>query len=417
MAGVFLCAAVLLPADKSYAQCETATASNPRITNLIRQELNDIRNFVNNVRNYIRNDLNTAENELVDRFTEFNDNVRNALGDWWMNRFQPALEDMVAQLSTATVDQSMHKGTFDEAAGQVKAQNSMQNRHLENNRRMRIPEAMCPVASVAPAMGETEAVAKAITRVLPLEGVPRRMSQTGSITEHGRGQERNAQWQVHNANFCNPADNNGTAGCTVAGPMAGRDTDVNSILWAEKSTIDFSTAGVGTQNKLLVDTALQNMLAPVTPEPVPRSVVNTPTGQRELLKRRSLEARQRTAYTVMSRMVAERAAGRPTPEAASMRASVLSPTDPTLVSTNPSYREMMEAMTRDRHRQPDYLVKLVDDPEAVLREQGNVKGLQLQQMNELYKRLEELTVLVAAELGHELDEENTGTAIGANPVP
>ncbi len=128
----------------------------------------------------------------------------------------------------------------------------------------------------------------------------------------------------------------------------------------------------------------------------------------------------KTAYNVMGRMIGQRTGGKVQPQATAVRADSLNTTgagsDPSLVSSNPSYKELMDAMTRDRHRQPDYLIKLVDDPASILREQGNIKALQLQQMNEIFKRNEELLALTAAELAHDLDKETAGNAIAANPV-
>ena len=416
-----LFALALFAATEARAQsCETATAANNELTDLVTDELQAILDFTDTMVDFINQDTDTAQNEIIARFDEFDINVRMAIGRWWRDGYLPALRDMTKQLSTMKPDQSLSMGAMEEAKAQVVTQLNMQEKTVEQDRRMRMSDVSCPAASVAPALGETERMARAMTNALSLAGAPRRMGQVGSVSQHGRAQERNAQWQVYQANFCDPADNNGASGCTVAGPMAGKDTDVNSLLWAEKQTIDMSTAGVGAQNQLLVNTALQNMLAPVAAEPILPTVVATATGQHELLRRRSMEARMKTAYNVMARMIGQRTGGKVQTQAAAVRAAGLNSTgagaDPSLVSSNPSYKEMMDAMTRDRHRQPDYLIKLVDDPAAITREQGNIKALQLQQMNEIYKRNEELLALMAAELAHDLDKETAGDALGANPV-
>ena len=410
--------ALLSPHGARAQQCETTLSAMPPITKLVTQELAAIAKFEAKMTSFIAADATTATTEIVNRFNEFDTNVRRAIGRWWSRGYLPALQDMTKQLSTMRPDQSMSLGMMDEAKGQVQTQLKMQEKTVEQDRRMRVSDLMCPVATVAPALGETERMSRAVANVVSVQTSPRRMAQVGSISQHGRGAERNAQWQTYRTNFCNPADNNGAAGCAVAGPMAGKDTDVNSLLWGTKQTIDMITPVVGPQNELLVDTALQNMLAPVSAEPISPSVVNTATGQREMLRRRSLEARQRTAYNVMARMVGQRTGGiKPRPEAAAVKAAANGPgSDPSLISPNPSYKELMDSMTRDRYRQPDYLIRLVDDPEAIMREQGNIKALQLQQMNEIYKRMEELLVLTAAELSHDLDGETAGNALSANPV-
>lgn len=396
--------------------CETPMSAGTAISKLIAEEAKMITKFETDMVRFITEDFDTATQELVDRFNEFDENVRRAIKNWWEDGYLPALKEMTKQLSTARPDQSLSMGMMEEAKGQVETQRLMQEKMVEQDRRMRTSDLMCPVATVAPALGETERMSRAVANVVTIGSSKIRRAQTGSVSEHGRGGERNAQWKVYKDNFCDPNDNNGASGCAVAGPMAGKDTDVNSLLWGEKQTIDMATPVIGAQNELLVNTALQNMLAPVSPEPIPPSVLQTAQGQREMLKRRSLEARMRTAYNVMARMIGQRTGGKPRPEAAAVRAAGLNPGDLSVVSTNPSYKELMDTMTRDRHRDPAYITKLIDNPENILREQGSIKALQLQQMNEIYKRQEELLALTAASLSHDLDRESAGDALSASPV-
>lgn len=386
------------------AQCENPATSAPPINALLSAELGMIPTVEAKLTPFWTTDFATATTDMAKRIKEFTDEIRDVLADWWNDNMLPSMKLATSELATARPDQSMIRGNFVEAASQVKTQMKFQEKTVEQERRLRLSDHMCPVATAAPALAENERMSRAVATALSMEDSPRRRGQQGSVSANGRGGERQAQWKTYRDTFCDPDENNGNAGCATKGLLAGQDTDVNSLLWGEKQTIDFATGGVGTDNKLVADTAIQNMLSPVTPEPLPPAALATPEGRREMMRRRSLEARQRTAYNAMARILGTRTGGVARPEAAAVRMAALNPSDPSVVSSNPSYKELMDAMVRDRYRQPDYLIKLVDEPEAIIREQGNIKSLQLQQMNEIYKRMEELLVLKAAELGQELDE-------------
>jgi hypothetical protein len=53
---------------------------------------------------------------------------------------------------------------------------------------------------------------------------------------------------------------------------------------------------------------------------------------------------------------------------------------------------------------------MVNAPEEVVREQGAINALKMQQMNDLYKRLEEMVFMEAATFAEELDGAIPGRA-------
>jgi hypothetical protein len=73
-------------------------------------------------------------------------------------------------------------------------------------------------------------------------------------------------------------------------------------------------------------------------------------------------------------------------------------------STDASYREIATAATRDRFTDPEYLFLVANYPEAIVREQGAINAIRLQQLSDLYKRTEELVFVEAAMLGSLLDQ-------------
>jgi hypothetical protein len=180
------------------------------------------------------------------------------------------------------------------------------------------------------------------------------------------------------------------------GTRAGEHTDIPSLLWGDKQTIDVSDA----ETQQVINAALRYLISPVTPDPIAEDVVNTPQGREALLQRRAQAGRVNTVYMVMSQMISERIGGSGVDTSEVRTAAGLPPAD---AATDASYREILNAVNKDRFHNPEYVVRIVSNPEQVVREKGAVTALLMQQMNDLYKRMEEMVFMEASVYAGELD--------------
>jgi hypothetical protein len=178
-------------------------------------------------------------------------------------------------------------------------------------------------------------------------------------------------------------------------------TDIAGLLWGDRQTIDMDNGG----NQLFVQAAQRFLISPLSADPIARDATSASPGQESWLLRRSHETRVNAIYNVIGRMVSERA-GRARPNA-DVTSDIRSAAgiDLTNVSSDPSYREIQQALSKERFYNPEYISSLVDDPSAVVREQGAINAIRLQQLNDMYQRMEEMVFMQAAVYAADLDRQ------------
>lgn len=418
----FTCCAILTAAmlvvspRPAAAQCENAgSAAATLASDLIAEDLTHLEEFTQQETNFIVNDLQTAQNEIITRLQEFDYNIREWFEEWWADDMRPALQEMTKQLNTSEVDQSRTRGSMLDAQLQIQTQQEFHKREAQAHRRFRPSELNVQWDSVSPGLTQSEEMARHMNKGIGNDALPRASNAPGTPSEFGKGGETNFRWQEYIVNFCDPADNNGESGChnpPTPGLRPNEDLKIAEYLWGERATFDLTVP----DNRLLLNTMLANLISPLTPNPVPTDALNTPSGQRNMVQRRAYRARQQAIYNVFATLFALRSVGSGEPDIADIRTAA--GVDPGLTSGDPSYREMMEAIARDKIRNPEYVTRLIDEPETLVRVQGNLQAFHLQQLNDIYKRMEELTVLVASDLGGKLDykaRDLKGTPSAASP--
>ncbi|HYD16969.1 MAG TPA: hypothetical protein VEF76_00655, partial [Patescibacteria group bacterium] len=332
--------------------------------------------------------------------------IRVGLTNWWWNSsgncFLCAMKHQTMQLSADQVDQSRVLGGLLDAQMQNEITNDINQEQVEAFRRYQPNENSCTLDSLATNAtsggGVTKAylMSRALSRAMAKEAQPRRANAVGSPSEKGAGAEDNWLWTDYVNKWCDPAV--GNQGCTVAADpvTAHRHTDIATLLWGDKQTIDMTDQ----KQRDIVEAATRYFINLRTPNPVPAQVVDQPQGAEMILDRRSQSARLNTVYNALGQLIAERAGGSGVDTSSVRLAAGLPPGD---AATDASYRELMQAITMDRHRDPAWIVRMVNEPEQVLREQGSVNGIKMQQMNDLYKRWEELLWMSAATYATNLD--------------
>lgn len=386
--------AVFMPAP-AFAQCENSFTAQSTFTQLARDIANDLNDFIEQEENFIEDKITrTAKNEVMARLEEFDQNIRNGLSTWWRDHFEPTLKQMTTQLHASQIDQTRVLGSIMDAQNQNEYMQDMQRREVQAARRYAPNELTCQIDSVAQGQTRAARMARASARALAKDAEPRRLNAAGTAAARGPGADQRERWEEYNTRFCDPEK--GSQGCTTAGDLAGRHVDLPRLLWADRQTLDMTSP----DNIVVVQGVLKFLLAPRTHRPIPAEVMRNPSGQQEFLRQRSVTARQNTIYNAVALMIGNRMGGSGV-NVQDVR--VASGLPPMTESMDASYAEIMHAVTKDRFHNPEYIVRLVQDPEQVVREQGAVNAMRLQQMNDLYKRMEEMVFMEAAAYAAQLD--------------
>jgi len=385
----------MVPAP-AFAPCENAVTATSQFNTLVRDLASDLNDFIEQESNFIDDKITkTATDEVSERLEEFDENFRAGMSEWWRDHFLPALQDMTAQLHAANIDQSMAFGKLMDGQMLNEFSQEMQFRQVEAQRRYMPSETTCQVDTVGPGMLRAQRMARAVTRALTVETQPLRMNGEGTISEGGTGEYVAKAWEEYTSMFCDP--DKGGMGCgATPGTRAGEHTDIPSLLWGDKLTIDATDA----ENQQVINAALRYLISPWAPDPIAEDVVDTPAGREALLQRRAQAGRVNAVYMVMSQLISERVGGSGVDTSDVRTAAGLPPAD---ASSDASYREIVNAVNKDRFHNPEYVVRMVSNPEQVVREKGAVTSMLMQQMNDLYKRMEEMVFMEASVYAGELD--------------
>ena len=397
LAAVAVSLPLLFASGTAMAQCENSFTATSTFNQMAQDIADDLNDFIEQEENFIEDKITkTAKDEVITRLEEFDKNIRDGLSVWWREHFEPALKEMTTQLHSSQVDQSRVLGSMIDAQTQNEVMQNMQQREVEARRRYEPNELTCQIDTVGQGQTKAARMARATARAIAKETEPRRMAARGTSAALGPGADQKERWEEYTTRFCDP--DKGGQGCAgTTGDLAGRHVDLPRLLWADKLTLDMSQP----DNALVVKSVLQYMMNPRTPTPIPTEVMESPAGQQAFLKLRSTTARENTIYNSIAHMMGQRMSGSGVNTQDVRVAAGLPPAD---AATDASYAEIMHAVTKDRFHNPQYIVRLVQNPEQVVREQGAVTAVRLQQLNDLYKRMEEMVFMEAASYAALLDQ-------------
>jgi hypothetical protein len=430
-AGKLLCSAAALmlfcgAPTKAHA-CEDPFSAQSNMIDLAQYLVNELTNYITQEESLIDEKLTQeATYEMEKRLWEFDTNIRDGLSDLWQNKWLPMMMDQARQLSAIRVDQARNMASLGDAESLNETINMRQKAQVDGFRRYQPNELVCQVDSymrpntpcnTTQGCGPSKAqrMATAMTGGYEKEDELHRANFKGTPAAQGGAVDEAQMWKDYIQYWCDPA--RGDQGCTTATTptMAGRNVDIGALLWGDKQTIDMSQAN----ERLVVQAVQRYLISPSTPDPVPPAAVATPAGEEALLYRRSQDARYNSVLNVVSQMIAERASGSQIDTsqlrlAAGLPSNVVA--DAASAPNGASYREVMEALTRDRFYNPEYIVRMVNAPEEVVRENGAINALKMQQMNDIYKRMEEMVFMEASVYANELDHQPPPRAEMAAPV-
>ena len=405
--------------------CEDPFTAQSNMVSLAQYIVNELTNYITQEESLIDQKLTQeATYEMEKRLWEFDTNIRDGLSDLWQNKWLPMMMDQARQLSAIRVDQARNMASLGDAESINENINLKQKSQVDAFRRYQPNEMVCQVDSymrspaacnAAKGCGPTKAarMARAMTGGYEKEDELHRANFKGSPAAEGTAVDQQSRWQEYITYWCDPA--RGDQGCTAAGSLPGRNVDLAGLLWGDKQTIDLSQPN----ERRVVEAVQRYLITPEAPDPVPPEAVATPQGQDELLHRRAMDARYNAVLNVVSQMINERASGSEVDTSQLRLAAGLPPNAVADAASAPhgaSYREIMEALTRDRLYNPEYIVRMVNAPEEVVREQGAINALKMQQMNDIYKRLEEMVFMEASVYADELDHDRPPRAEEAAPT-
>ena len=390
-----LVAALMVLPSVARAQCENPVLAGATMQALMAAQTAHINQYTQQEISYLDKDLKeTATKEVMDRFDQFRNNILDALNAY-AERLMPEMRDMSKQLSTSEVDQTRQLGSFDDARLQTETQRRQKALETRVARESDQSVSACVLDSVAQGQTRGYRIGRAVARGLSYDAQRELGGARNTVGARGPAATMAAIDEQFEEKFCDPA--RGDQGCTRPGPLAGQNNDLAGILWGDRRTIDMNTP----ENVVVLETVVRNIAGALPPTPMSNEEIRTAAGIEENMRQRARRARINTIYNAIGQMAGQRVGGTGT-NTQDIRAASGTPREN--ASTDASYNEIREAIARDRFSDPDYLFSMVNNPAGLVRELGAINAVRMQQINDLYKRMEELVWVEGAVLGAMLDE-------------
>lgn len=394
-ASLAVIATLLVLPSVARAQCENPVLAGATMQALMAAQTAHINQYTQQEISYLDKDLKeTATKEVMDRFDQFRNNILDALNAY-AERLMPEMRDMSKQLSTSEVDQTRQLGSFDDARLQTETQRRQKALETRVARESDQSASACVLDSVAQGQSRGYRIGRAVARGLSYDAQRELGGARGSVGARGPAAVMVAREKEFEEKFCNK--DMGDQGCARQGPLAGRNNDLAGLLWGDRRTIDMNTP----ENVATLEAVTRNIAGPLPPEPMDIQQVRSAEGVQETMRQRARRARINTIYNAIGQMTGQRVGGTGT-DIQDIRTASGTPREN--ASTDASYNEIREAIARDRFSDPDYLFSMVNNPAGLVRELGAINAVRMQQINDLYKRMEELVWVEGAVLGAMLDE-------------
>jgi hypothetical protein len=326
------------------------------------------------------------------------------VNDWFDNEMLPAMKDMTAQLSASVVDQSRQMGTAMDSHNMSKNARALQDYELAEKKKIQPNEHSCVPASSVHAQSQTLSTSNAIEAGLRYTGNQRTGNAPGLPGATNTASDNLQRWKDFCKYFLDTDANAGINSCpapTTAGTIPNGDIDIEGVMLQD--TIDMSNS----DTFHAVETIMNNLVQPNTDDPLSAQVWDTPGGQEVILKREHIKAIRNLAYDVIGGMVARRASipmGGNSVAAkigeirtrAGVDSSRISGSGAAGAAQEPSYNEIMLALTKERFMDPEYYSRMANDQGAIKQEQTSISAYTTITLQDIYKLQEQINALLAA---------------------
>jgi hypothetical protein len=346
------------------------------------------------------------------------------VNDWFDNEFLPAMKDMTAQLSASVVDQSRQMGSAMDSHNLSKNARMLQDYELTEKKKIMPNEHSCVPASSVHAQSQTISTANALEGGFRYTGNQRIGNAPGQPGATSPATDTLARWDDFCKYFLDSQTNAGWNSCpnpTTDGTIPNGDIDIESVLMSD--TIDLANA----DQFHAVTAIMQNLIQPNVLEQIPDNIVTTPQGQELVLKREHLKAVLNVAYDVIGGIVSRRASipmGGTSVAAKIGEIRDRAGVDKTRISGSgaagaaqePSYNEIMLALTKERFMDPEYFARMANDQGAIEQEQTSINAYETITLQDIYKLQEQINALLAARAAMKFEREPQNTRTEAVPT-
>lgn len=331
---------------------------------------------------------------------------------WWYN-LRPALQSMTRQLNVATTQQAEDFQSGMDAFQEDETNLEDMNTDNKNHQRVRVSENACVAATASGGFGRASGYSRAMRQAwqddVGSDGQNRlHVSGNAGATRPsalGQAAKIGQDAVTFEKTFCDPNDNNGQNVCAGPAPTdkygnsyANADTLVTKNLY-NKLTMQVDDPTDKVNETLVAKAVVDNTMGDPTGDPIPEAVMNSPAGHERWMNRRSYLARYAAIRSVPQLIAGWRMPGSKLgPWIKEMEQDAGVPAGQGEMSDNPSYREIVHAISIDRFNSEKYANNMITDDGEIEMEKLTISSFYLMQLRDYYELLEREALTLAVQV-------------------
>jgi len=372
------------------------------------------------VYDYMENFINDGINDLVGGILNRGQEMEDNMEEWWDSFYhydwRPAMAGMMAQIHTSRMDTTRQLGSTMDAANENVVALHYGERSNDGDRAHRTSEHVCMAMTHAGGMGRMHSLSRGLRWGLEDERNDLGRGAAGTLGARGRDAVINARWDRLATTFCNDDVNRGTTFAADCVPPPGQYNAIDADIKPTETLLESLTIPMkDPRAQAAVEQLVENIAGAENPKAIPSAKLNTLPGQREYLESRSRMAKRAAAAALPLFSAGLRTEG------SDMEAWVQEFSDRTgstlPVSPNPSYAELMNAMTRYKPATGSYGAELITTPLNIERERYIASSIYLINLRDYFEMLERVALTLAVDTALMMDLYASGPSNSAKYAP
>jgi hypothetical protein len=336
---------------------------------------------------------------------------------WWYN-LHPSLQAMTRQMNADLAEQVFALQQGMEAQGLQDVNIALQKHAVEDQKTLNPDEQLCTSASAVGGYERASNIGRSMRLAWENDIMQRGLNTDGGPGSSGVVQSEATRYKDVQTLFCDPKNNTGWSKCTSTMPQFyNADVQPTKFLF-NQLTIDVAnpaTPLISKNMETTIETIINNMVGVPSVEPFQKGVLESAIGKQGFVDRRSYLARYAAIRSVPQLIASWRMPGsQMAPTINALRAAAGVPASE--LSSNPSYKEVMHAITVDRFNSGHYAAGMLTDAPKAEIEKLTLNVFYLMQLRDYYELLERTALTLAVQVSLLTDHASLPSVQSAVPL-
>lgn len=351
---------------------------------------------------------------LMDRLNDIELGYMEWFSTFWYYNFKPALMDMTDQVNASTTDHNRTYQAQMDSYDMNRTNGALGGNDMEQQdaRTFRVSEnGACIGGGTSGGSQRAYNLSREMRKAMQEETIAEGTNRRGTPSAKGRGETKRIKSVEYEEIFCDPTDNNGVNNCNVTGPprpdLVNADVKVSSTLYGNLTipvhdttaagTVGGNAVTVGDKYEKATKALVDNLTGEPVNEPISQEAMRSAQAHQEFVERRSYLARMNAIRSVPRLGLSWRAPGTKLAQWVSeIRQEAGVPAGE--ISDNPSYKEVLHAVSVDRFNSGKYANAMLTDDSDLEMEKLTISSFYLMQLRDYYELLERMGLTLAVQI-------------------